>query len=216
MEANEMRYILSGVVALILLASLSMAAIDPIGNRATQTNEATASGAGCCGIITQNELNAVIGIGDLNFIIQDNTQKADSHDAFFINQDAANMALVMGTANLVEQRNDATAYGGFATQKQLNAVVVLGEFNSAVQSNIADADVSRVGKNLIVQSQSNLGMIIGEDNSLAQTNDAYAVIPKTCKEDPIIVQNQVNVGLLLTKDSFCEGDLCRKCPTCKD
>ena len=76
--------------------------------------------------------------------------------------------------------------------------------------------MSRVGKNLIAQSQSNLGMIIGEDNSLTQNNNASAVIPKTCKEDPIILQDQMNVGVLLTKDSFCEGDLCKKCPTCED
>jgi hypothetical protein len=216
MEANEMKYIALGVTAMILLVSLGMAAINPIGNSATQSNLATASGSGCCGFINQNELNAVLGIGELNFIIQSNAQDASSHDAFCINQEAANLALVMGTANLVEQSNDATAYGGFATQKQLNAVAVMGKYNSAVQSNIADADVSRVGKNLVAQSQSNLGMIIGEDNSLTQTNDAYAVIPKTCKEDPIIIQNQMNVGLLLTKDSYCEGDLCMECPTCKE
>ena len=211
-----MKYIALGVTAMILLVSLGMAAINPTGNSATQSNVATASGSGCYGFINQNELNAVLGIGELNFIIQSNAQDASSHDAFCINQEAANLALVLGTANLVEQSNDATAYGGFTTQKQLNAVAVMGKYNSAVQSNIADADVSRVGKNLVAQSQSNLGMIIGEDNSLTQTNDAYAVIPKTCKEDPIIIQNQMNVGLLLNKDSFCEGDLCRKCPTCKD
>jgi hypothetical protein len=216
MEANEMKYFALGVTAMILLVSLGMAAINPTGNSATQSNVATASGSGCYGFIDQNELNAVLGIGELNFIIQSNAQDASSHDAFWISQEAANLALVMGTANLVEQSNDATAYGGFTTQKQLNAVAVMGKYNSAVQSNIADADVSRVGKNLVAQSQSNLGMIIGEDNSLTQTNDAYAVIPKTCKEDPIIIQNQMNVGLLLTKDSYCEGDLCRECPTCKE
>ena len=211
-----MKYIALGVTAMILLVSLGMAAINPTGSSATQSNKATANGAGCCGDINQYEMNAALGMGELNFIIQENIQDADSHDAFCLNQDAANLALVLGTANLVEQTNNATAYGGHATQTQLNAVAMLGTFNSAVQSNTAQADVSRVGKNLIAQSQSNLGMIIGEDNSLTQNNNASAVIPKTCKEDPIILQDQMNVGVLLTKDSFCEGDLCKKCPTCED
>ena len=207
-----MKYIALGVTAMILLVSLGLAAINPTGSSATQSNEATANGAGCCGVINQDELNAVLGIGELNFIIQKNIQNADSHDAFCINQEAANLALVLGTANLVEQINNANAYGGFATQTQLNAVAMLGTYNSAVQSNTATADVSRVGKNLIAQSQSNLGMIIGEDNSLTQTNDAYAEIPKTCKEDPIILQDQMNVGSAPHQGQLLPGGFVQEMP----
>jgi len=211
-----MKYIALGMAAMMLLISLGLGSVNPTGNSATQKNVATANGAGCCGVINQNELNAVLALGELNLIGQINTQYADSHDVFCIDQKAANLALVLGTSNEVDQMNTATAYGGFASQTQLNAVAVLGNYNSAIQSNTATADVSRVGKNLIVQCQSNLGMIIGEDNVLTQTNNAHAVIPKTCKKDPMIFQNQMNVGVLLTKDSFCQGDLCKKCPTCDE
>jgi len=189
-----MKYIVGAIVALMLLAPAAL------GNIMTQTNLADAYGSGCCGIITQNELNAGLSIG-ANVVTQTNDQFATSHDCFNMEQNSANLALALGTGNVVTQTNAAWANGGQTSQDQLNAVAVLGHDNVATQTNIATADEARVGdyfENPIFQNQANLGLIVGVGNALTQTNDAYAVIPKTCKEDPIIVQNQMNIGVLLS------------------
>jgi hypothetical protein len=189
-----MKYIVGAIVALMLLAPAAL------GNIMTQTNLAEAEGSGCCGIITQNELNAGLSIG-ANVVTQTNDQFATSHDCFNIEQNSANLALALGTGNVVTQTNGAWANGGQTDQDQLNAIAVLGHNNLAVQSNIAVADEERVGdywENPIFQNQANLGLIVGVANTLEQTNDAYAVIPKDCTEDPIIVQNQMNIGVLIS------------------
>jgi hypothetical protein len=189
-----MKYIIGAIVALMLLAPAAM------GNVMTQTNLANAEGSGCCGIISQNELNAGLSIG-ANVVMQTNDQAATSHDCFNMYQDSTNLALALGTGNVVTQTNAAWANGGQTSQDQLNAVAVLGHDNAATQSNVAVANELRTGEyweNPILQCQTNLGLIVGIGNALTQTNDAYAVIPKTCKEDPIITQNQMNIGVLIS------------------
>jgi hypothetical protein len=203
MEANEnMKYLTGLIVALMLLVPAAL------GNTMTQTNLADAYGSGCCGIITQNELNAGLSIGD-NVVTQTNDQFATSHDCFNMEQNSANLALAFGTGNIVTQTNAAWANGGQTDQDQLNAVAVLGHDNIATQSNVAVADEARVGdffENPIFQNQANLGLIVGVGNALTQTNDAYAVIPKTCTEDPIIIQNQENIGVLISAIDFHDED----------
>jgi hypothetical protein len=189
-----MKYLLGAIVALMLLVPAAM------GNIMTQNNIAKAEGSGCCGIITQNELNAGLSIG-ANTITQTNDQFATSHDCFNMEQNSANLALAIGTGNVVTQTNGAWANGGQTDQDQLNAIAVLGHDNKATQSNVAIADEARVGdyyENPIFQNQANLGLIVGVANTLTQTNNANAVIPKTCKEDPVIVQNQMNIGVLIS------------------
>jgi hypothetical protein len=189
-----MKYIVGAIVALMLLAPAAL------GNIMYQTNVAEAEGSGCCGIITQDELNAGLSIG-ANVVSQTNDQFATSHDCFNMEQNSANLALALGTGNLVTQVNGAWANGGQTDQDQLNAVAVLGHDNVATQSNVAVANEARVGayyENPIFQNQANLGLIVGVANTLTQTNDAYAVIPKTCTEDPVIVQNQMNIGVLIS------------------
>jgi len=191
-----MKYIIGAIVALMLLAPAAM------GNIMTQTNLANAEGSGCCGIISQNELNAGLSIG-ANVVMQTNDQFATSHDCFNMYQDSTNLALALGTGNVVTQTNAAWANGGQTNQDQLNAVAVLGHDNAATQSNVAVADELRTGnywENPILQCQTNLGLIVGKGNALTQTNSAYAIIPKTCKEDPIIVQNQMNIGVLISAE----------------
>lgn len=195
-----MKYLTGLIVALLLLVPAVMGA-----NVMTQLNSANADGAGVKGTITQNEMNAGLSIG-ANTITQTNTQIAKSHDCFIMTQDSANLALALGTGNVVSQTNYAWANGGQTSQNQLNAVAVLGHGNTATQSNSATADELRTGAqnfNVINQDQSNLGLLIGCGNALTQTNTAYAIIPKTCKEDPLINQCQVNIGVLISK---CEGD----------
>jgi hypothetical protein len=147
-------------------------------------------------------LNAGLSIG-ANVVTQTNDQFATSHDCFNMEQNSANLALALGTGNVITQTNAAWANGGQTSQDQLNAIAVLGHDNVATQSNIAIADEARVGdyfENPIFQNQANLGLIVGKTNVLTQTNDAYAVIPKTCKEDPVIVQNQMNIGVLISAE----------------
>ena len=195
-----MKYIVGAIVALMLLVPAAM------GNIMTQTNLADAVGSGCCGIITQNELNAGLSIG-ANVVTQTNDQYATSHDCFNMQQNSANLALALGTKNKVTQTNDAWANGGQVDQDQLNAVVVLGHDNVAKQDNKAKAEALRAGEkgdNPIFQNQANLGLIVGLANKLTQSNDAYAIIPKTCKQDPTIVQNQMNIGVLISATKFHE------------
>jgi len=188
-----MKNLIGAVVALMML--LVPAAM---GNTMTQTNDAEALGSGVCGIITQNALNAGLAIGADNSVTQENIQYATSANDFCIEQNAANLALVIGTDNVVSQTNDAWAIGGFTDQDQINVVAVLGHFNDATQLNYATARSERLCINPIFQNQANLGLIIGVDNSLDQTNDACAIIPKDTNEDPLIVQNQLNIGVLLS------------------
>jgi len=193
-EAIEMKYIVGAIVALMLLVPAAL------GNEMTQTNLASADGSGCQGLITQNELNAGLSIGS-NDVKQTNGQVAASHDCFNIQQDSANLALALGTDNVVTQSNFADAFGGQTSQKQLNAVAVLGHANIALQENIAEAQAQRVGgynENPIYQNQANLGLIVGLGNVLTQTNDAYAIIDKEQNMDPKIVQNQLNIGVLIS------------------
>jgi len=195
-----MKYIIGAIVALMLLVPAAL------GNEMTQKNEADAYGSGTCGIIVQNELNAGLSIGD-NSVDQSNKQWAESVNGFDIQQNSANLALALGTKNKVTQTNDAWANGGQVDQDQLNAVVVLGHDNVAKQDNKAKAEALRVGEkgdNPIFQNQANLGLIVGLSNKLTQSNDAYAIIPKTCKQDPTIVQNQMNIGVLISATKFHE------------
>ena len=97
-----MKYIVGAIVALMLLVPAAM------GNIMTQTNLADADGSGCQGIITQNELNAGLSIGS-NVVTQTNDQVAASHDCFNIQQNSANLALALGTGNVVTQSNVAGA-----------------------------------------------------------------------------------------------------------
>jgi len=178
-----------------------------MGNTMTQLNIAEAEGSGCRGIIIQNEMNAGLSIG-ANTVTQTNDQYATSHDNFNMEQNSANFALAIGTGNVVTQTNKAWANGGRTDQDQLNAIAVLGHDNKATQSNNATADEARVGgyyRNPIYQNQANLGLIIGLANTLTQTNDANAVIPKNCTEDPVIVQDQMNIGVLISATDCHDG-----------
>jgi hypothetical protein len=195
-----MKYIVGAIVALMLLVPAAM------GNLMSQTNLASADGSGCQGLITQNELNAGLSIGS-NVVTQTNGQVAASHDCFNIEQNSANLALALGTGNVVTQSNFADAFGGQTSQNQLNAIAVLGHANIAEQENIAEAQAQRVGKyneNPIYQNQANLGLIVGLANKLVQTNDAYAIIDKEQNMDPKIVQNQRNIGVLISATEFHE------------
>jgi hypothetical protein len=197
-----MKYLTGLIVALLLLVPAVMGA-----NVMTQLSSASANGAGVEGTIDQNEMNAGLSIG-ANTITQTNTQTAISHDCFIMTQDSANLALALGTGNVVTQTNYAWANGGQTNQDQLNAVAVLGNGNTATQSNSATANELRTGAqnfNVINQSQSNLGLLIGCSNALTQTNNANAIIPKNSTEDPIINQFQVNIGVLISK---CPGGDC--------
>ena len=189
-----MKYLVGTIVALMLLVPAAM------GNIMTQANIAEAEGSGCCGIITQNELNAGLSIG-ANVVMQTNDQFATSHDCFNMEQNAMNLALALGTGNVVTQTNGAWANGGQTDQDQMNVIAVLGHNNMATQTNVAIANEARTGdyfENPIFQNQANLGLIVGVANTLTQSNNAYAEIPKTCTLDPVIVQNQMNIGVLIS------------------
>jgi hypothetical protein len=206
-----MKYIVGAIVALMLLVPAAM------GNIMTQMNEADAYGSGTCGVIVQNELNAGLSIGS-NTVTQSNKQWAESVNGFDIQQSSANLALALGTGNTVTQRNEAWANGGQVDQDQLNALVVLGHDNLATQDNKAKAEALREGKkgdNPIYQNQANLGLIVGLANKLTQTNDAYAIIPKTCKEDPTIKQNQMNIGVLISATDCHEEEEEEEPPECE-
>ena len=189
-----MKYLVGTIVALMLLVPAAM------GNIMSQTNWADADGSGTCGIITQNELNAGLSIG-ANTVLQANEQFATSHDCFNMEQNGVNLAMALGTGNVLIQYNKATANGGQTDQDQLNILAVLGHDNFAVQNNIAVADEARIGdyfENPIFQNQANLGLIVGKSNAMWQTNDAYAQISKDETTDPWIVQNQMNIGVLIS------------------
>ena len=189
-----MKYLVGIIVGLMLLVPAAMGA-----NVLSQTNLADADGSGCAGKITQNEMNAGLSIGS-NTVTQTNDQYATTHDKFCVEQNAVNLALAIGEGNVVTQENIAWANGGRTDQDQLNVVAVMGKNSEATQTNNATANELRVGgfyENPIFQNQANLGLIIGEGNTLTQTNDADAVIPKTCLEDPKIIQDQINIAVLI-------------------
>jgi hypothetical protein len=170
-------------------------------NTVSQSNDGSAIGAGCQGIISQDGLNAALAIGAGNDITQKNNQKADSMGCFFVDQMAANAALAFGNGNNIFQSNIADGMGGVVYQKQLNAIVAMGCGNSVEQSNDAKA-VEELPYSSIMQVQTNLGMVAGKNNDLTQKNKADAALPKTTDKieiDPVILQVQANNALQLGK-----------------
>ena len=54
------------------------------------------------------------------------------------------------------------------------------------------------GPNKIVQNQENAALELGEGSDLVQSNDAKAIVPKLLRLDPLIIQNQANLGTLIS------------------
>jgi hypothetical protein len=186
---------------LSVLAVLIMLLPGAFANTVSQSNDGSAIGAGCQGIISQDGLNAALAIGAGNGITQKNDQSADSMGYFYVDQDAVNAALVFGTGNSIFQSNIANGVGGVVYQKQLNAIVAMGCGNTVDQRNYAKA-VEELPYSSIMQVQTNLGMVAGENNDLSQSNTADAALPKKCDKieiDPVILQVQANNALQLGK-----------------
>ncbi|TFH53835.1 MAG: hypothetical protein E4G89_00740 [Methanothrix sp.] len=186
---------------LSVLAVLIMLLPGAFANTVSQSNDGSAIGAGCQGIISQDGLNAALAIGAGNDITQKNDQKADSMGCFFVDQMATNAALAFGNGNNIFQSNTADGVGGVVYQKQLNAIVAMGCGNAVDQSNNAKA-VEELPYSSIMQVQTNLGMVAGKNNDLTQKNKADATLPKTTDKieiDPVILQVQANNALQLGK-----------------
>jgi hypothetical protein len=184
-----------------VLAVLMILLPGAFANTVSQSNDGSAIGAGCQGIITQDGLNAALAIGAGNGITQKNDQSADSMGYFYVDQDAVNAALAFGTGNSIFQSNTADGVGGVVFQKQLNAIVAMGHGNKVDQSNYAKA-VEELPYSYITQCQTNLGMVAGKNNDLSQSNTADAALPKKCDKieiDPVILQVQANNALQLGK-----------------
>jgi hypothetical protein len=123
--------------------------------------------------IEQNQVNNGVQLGKFNSMVQCNIEAADIK-AF---ADAKAEASAGASAN-------ACAIGGYA-------------YSDAYSSASAAASAYS-GPNLIVQNQVNSGLELGKGGVLIQTNDANAVKPKIPTLDPIIIQNQANLGTLIS------------------
>jgi hypothetical protein len=123
--------------------------------------------------IVQNQANNGVQLGKFNSMVQRNIEVADIK-AF---ADAKAEASACASAN-------ACATPGFAYS---------GAYSSASASESAYS-----GPNLIMQNQVNAGLELGKGGVLTQTNDANAVKPKIPTLDPIIIQNQANLGALIS------------------
>ncbi|TFH49383.1 MAG: hypothetical protein E4G89_04895, partial [Methanothrix sp.] len=182
---------------LSVLAVLIMLLPGAFANIVSQSNDGSAIGAGCQGIISQDGLNAVLAIGAGNSITQKNDQDADSMGCFLVDQMSTNAALAFGDGNKIFQSNTANGVGGVVFQDQLNAIVAMGSGNKVDQRNYAKA-IEELPYSYIMQCQTNLGMVAGKNNDLSQSNTADAALPKKCDKieiDPVILQVQANNAL---------------------
>jgi hypothetical protein len=123
--------------------------------------------------IEQNQVNNGVQLGKFNSMVQCNIEAADIK-AF---ADAKAEASAGASAN-------ACAIGGYAY--------------SDAYSSASGAASAYSGPNLIVQNQVNSGLELGKGGVLTQTNIANAEKPKIPTLDPIIIQNQANLGTLIS------------------
>jgi hypothetical protein len=123
--------------------------------------------------IVQNQVNNGVQLGKFNCMVQSNIEAAD-----------------------IKAFADAKAEASACAST--NACAIPGCAYSDAYSSAYASESAYSGSNLIMQNQVNAGLELGKGGVLIQTNDANAVKPKIPTLDPIIIQNQANLGALIS------------------